>query len=59
MTQVPPTVSEAHSPDADQLAADPIGPVAALDGKPITAQAWAAIYPAHEKPFWTRGEDAA
>lgn len=32
---------------------------AALDGKPITAQAWAAVYPDHEKPFWTRGEDAA
>jgi RNA ligase len=32
---------------------------AALDGKPITAQAWAAVYPEHEKPFWTRGEDAA
>jgi RNA ligase len=32
---------------------------AALDGKPITTQAWAAVYPEHEKPFWTRGEDAA
>ncbi|GHH57467.1 RNA ligase [Lentzea cavernae] len=32
---------------------------AALDGKPITAQAWASIYPAHERPFWTRTEDAA
>lgn len=32
---------------------------AALDGKPITAQVWAAIYPAHEKPFWNRTEDAA
>jgi RNA ligase len=32
---------------------------AALDGKPITAQAWSAVYPEHEKPFWTRGEDAA
>jgi RNA ligase len=32
---------------------------AALDGKPITAQAWAVVYPEHEKPFWTRGEDAA
>lgn len=32
---------------------------AALDGKPTTAQAWAAVYPEHEKPFWTRGEEAA
>lgn len=32
---------------------------AALDGKPITAQAWAAVYPAHEKPFWNRTEDTA
>jgi len=32
---------------------------AALDGKPVTAQAWAAIYPAHEKPFWNRTEDTA
>jgi len=32
---------------------------AALDGRPITAQAWSAVYPEHEKPFWTRGEDAA
>lgn len=32
---------------------------AALDGKDITAQAWASIYPAHEKPYWTRTEDAA
>lgn len=32
---------------------------AALDGKPITAQAWAAIYPAHERPFWNRTEDTA
>lgn len=32
---------------------------AALDGKPLTAQAWAAVYPEHEKPFWNRTEDAA
>ncbi len=32
---------------------------AALDGKPITAQAWAAVYPDHEVPFRTRSEDAA
>lgn len=28
-----------------------------LDGKPITAQAWTAVYPDHEKPYWTRGEE--
>lgn len=32
---------------------------AALDGKPITAQVWASIYPAHEKPFFSRTEDVA
>jgi RNA ligase len=32
---------------------------AALDGKPITAQAWAAAYPDHENPFRPRTEDAA
>lgn len=32
---------------------------AALDGKPLTPQVWAAVYPEHEKPFWTRTEDAA
>lgn len=32
---------------------------AALDGKPITAQAWAAVYPDHEVPFRNRTEDAA
>lgn len=32
---------------------------AALDGKPLTAQVWREVYPEHEKPFWTRTEDAA
>ena len=32
---------------------------AVLDGKPITAQAWAAVYPDHERPFFSRTEDAA
>ena len=31
----------------------------ALDGRDITAQAWATIRPAHEMPFWNRTEDAA
>lgn len=30
-----------------------------LDGKPITAQCWAAVYPEHEVPFMSRSEDAA
>lgn len=32
---------------------------AGLDGKPITSQVWRVVYPEHEKPFWTRTEDAA
>jgi RNA ligase len=32
---------------------------AALDGKPITAQAWAAVYPDQEDPFRPRTEDTA
>lgn len=32
---------------------------AALDGKPTTAQAWAAVYPAHERPFYSASEDTA
>lgn len=32
---------------------------AVYERKPIVAQAWAAIYPAHERPFVNRGEDVA
>lgn len=32
---------------------------AALDGKPITAQAWLAVYPEHEKPYRVGSEEAA
>ena len=32
---------------------------ALLDGKPVTAQLWAAVRPAAERPFRARSEDVA